>query len=178
MAFHNPNSYLETQVLTSPPQKLQLILIEAAIRFTKKAQFLREDGDEAGACEAIERAQKIVAEIIGGLNQEIDLELVGQIASIYIFISRTLSQAHLPENNLQLADAIRVLEEERTTWKLVCEKIATEGADQNQAAILHQQLQKKETSKVDMINVNATAGHATTLDDTESESATGFSIDA
>lgn len=174
MAFHDSSSYLETQVLTSPPQKLQLILIEAAIRFTKKAQFCREDGDEAGACEAIERAQKIVSEIIGGLNQEVDPELVGQIVSIYIFISRTLSQAHLPENNQQLGDAIRVLEEERTTWQLVCKKIVAEGADQNQAAALHQQLQEKELPKVDTIDVNATAGNAETFNETEG----GFSIDA
>ena len=157
----NSNSYLETQVLTSPPQKLQLILIEAAIRFAKKAEKLREQGEEAAACEAIGRAQKIVCEIIGGLNKDIDPVLVGQIASIYIFISQSLSEANLPENTLPLSDAIRILEEERTTWRLVCEKMSAEGAEQNEAAVLHQQHPQHDTLDVDSVAMNATAGSAT-----------------
>lgn len=155
----NANSYLETQVLTSPPQKLQLILIEAAIRFAKKAEALRNQGEEVAACEAIGRSQKIVSEIIGGLNQEVDPKLVGQIASIYIFISQSLSQANLPENAQQLADAIRILEEERTTWQLVCKKISAEGAQQNEAAVLHQRSPQDKIIDVS-VSVNATAGNA------------------
>ena len=161
MMPQNSHSYLETQVLTSPPQKLQLILIEAAIRFAKKAEMLRtQGGDEAEACVAIGRAQKIVSEIISGLNQEVDPELVGQIASIYIFISQALVKANLPENSQQLADAIRILEEERITWRLVCEKLAAESADQNEAAMLHQQTREVEATETDSVVMNATAGNA------------------
>jgi flagellar protein FliS len=163
MMPRNSRSYLETQVLTSPPQKLQLILIEAAIRFAKKAVVLREQGDENAACELIGRAQKIVSEIIGSLNQETDPELVGQIAAIYVFIARSLSQANLPENSNQLVDAIRILEEERTTWRMVCEKMALEGSGQNEAAVLHQQTQEPKTryDDVDLVAMHATAGNAT-----------------
>lgn len=166
MIPRNSHSYLETQVLTSPPQKLQLILIEAALRFAKKAELLREDGEEeVHASEAIGRAQKIVSEIIGGLNAEVDPELVGNIAAIYIFISRSLSQAYSPENKKALADAIRILEQERITWRMVCEKIAVESSDQNEAAVLHHQSHEKRTFDIDSLEMHSTAGSATMHDE-------------
>ena len=157
-----PNSYLEAQVKTATPQKLQLILIEAAIRFVKKAQMHREQKDEAAACEAIGRAHKIVTEIIGGLRPEVDPELVGRVAPIYVFVARSLSQAFSPENPRKLDDAIRVLEEEQTTWKLVCEQIANESAGQNEAAVLDQRVDGTEPTidDIDSIAIHATAGSA------------------
>ena len=155
------NSYLEAQVKTATPQKLQLILIEAAIRFVKKAQMHREQEDEAAACEAIGRAHKIVTEIIGGLRPEVDPELVGRVAPIYVFVARSLAQAFSPENHRKLDDAIRVLEEEQTTWKLVCEQIAAESAGQNDAAVLDQRANQNETANdIDSIAIHATAGNA------------------
>ncbi|MGD9127781.1 MAG: flagellar protein FliS [Planctomycetia bacterium] len=163
MMSQNSNSYLEAQVHTATPQKLQLILIEAAIRFAKKAQVHREQGDEAATCEAIGRAHRIVTEIIAGLRPDVDQELVGKVAPIYVFVARSLSDASLPENNQLLADAIRILEEERTTWKMVCEQMTTEnGGQHNDAAILDQRCEEKKivNADIDSFAIHATAGDA------------------
>ena len=43
------DNYLVTEVMTAPPQKLQLMLVEAAIRSIERArQAWREDDDEQG----------------------------------------------------------------------------------------------------------------------------------
>ena len=41
------SNYLETEVMTAPPQKLQLMLVEAAIRSAERARAMwREEDDE------------------------------------------------------------------------------------------------------------------------------------
>ncbi len=113
------NIYLETEVLTATPVKLQLMLIEAAIRFGRQAGTLWEQGEDEAAGEALLRMQKIVGELIAGLNAEKEPELVHKVASVYLFIFRTLTAAHLHRDAEKLNDALRVLEVERDTWRQV-----------------------------------------------------------
>ena len=59
-----PSEYLVTEVLTAPAQKLQLMLIEAALRFAAKAKKHWRAEEYAESGEAILRAQEIVSEIL------------------------------------------------------------------------------------------------------------------
>ncbi len=52
-------------------------------------------------------------------------ELVGKVASVYIFVYRTIFQAQRQRDPAQLADALRVLEIERETWRKVCEQLGS-----------------------------------------------------
>lgn len=120
------DTYLETEVMTAAPQKLQLMLIEAAIRQGKRARELwneaRDDQDDS-AGDALIRCQQIVTELLCGLNPEQDKELVRRVASIYLFVFRSLTEAHLQRDEQKLADALEVLEVERETWREVCQKL-------------------------------------------------------
>ena len=49
------DTYLETQVKTATPQKLQLMLVEGAIRFAHQAIHHWEQQDEPAACESLIR---------------------------------------------------------------------------------------------------------------------------
>ncbi|MBN1912705.1 MAG: flagellar export chaperone FliS [Pirellulales bacterium] len=120
-----PGSYLETEILTAPPQKLQLMMIDAAIRFAQRANEHWKADQEDLACESLVRSQQIVTELINGLNREESPELVGKIASVYVFIFRRLMEASLERNETKLLEAVRVLQEERETWRQVCEKVGT-----------------------------------------------------
>ena len=121
-ARHN---YLQAEVQTATPQKLQLLLIEAAIKNihrTKKAW--EEEKFEAGF-ESLSLAQDIVAEILSSVDKEGSPELAGKIASIYIFIFRRLSEGGMTHDPEMLDDALRVLNSERETWRQVCEKFGS-----------------------------------------------------
>lgn len=120
------DNYLATEVATAPPQKLQLMLIEGAIRFALQGQDHWRAGDEGAAAEAISRSQQIVSEIIAGLNPEHDAELVRQVASVYLFVFRALLAAQLEQSEERLQEALRVLEIERQTWRELC--LRTESA--------------------------------------------------
>jgi flagellar protein FliS len=116
------DAYLVGQVMTAPPQRLHLMLIDGAIRMVHKARrhwAARED-DQAG--EAILRAQEIVGEMLAGFRRDVEPELVRRVAAVYLVIYRALMQASLRRDETRLADALKVLEAERETWRELCER--------------------------------------------------------
>lgn len=118
MAFSATDRYLETEVLTATPQKLQLMLIDAAIRSTQRAARHFEAGkpDEAG--EALVHAQQVVTELLAGINRDANVPLARKMAAVYLFVFRGLVDAG--RDRKKLDDVLRVLGIERETWRRVC----------------------------------------------------------
>ena len=124
-------NYLQAEVHTATPQKVRLMLIEAAIKNihrTKKAW--EEERFEAGF-ESLSLAQDIVAELLSSLDKEGNPELAGKIASIYVFIFRCLAEAGMSHDQKKMDDALRVLNSERETWRQVCEKFGSKMTDES-----------------------------------------------
>ena len=119
------NEYLVTEVMTATPQKLQLLLIEAAIRWTQKAKTLREAKKPGQAGEAILRAQEIVTQLIAGLNPDPEAKIARRLASVYNFVFRSLVQAHVRHTNAGLDEALRILSIERETWQQACQRFGS-----------------------------------------------------
>lgn len=117
------SEYLTTQVMTAPPQKLHLMLIEGAIRFAQRGAQEIQGGRREQACEWIIRAQEIVAEMLAGLNKGADADLVQRVASVYLFVQRRLMEAGFLRDQEKLQEAIRLLEIERETWRQLCEQL-------------------------------------------------------
>ncbi|HUT11159.1 MAG TPA: flagellar export chaperone FliS [Thermoguttaceae bacterium] len=128
--------YLATDVLTATPQKLQLMLIEAAIRSaeTARRKWKAEKNDEA--CEALIHAQDCIGEMLAGLNKEVDSELTRKVAALYVFVFRSLMEANYDRDEKKLDDALEVLKVERETWRQVCEKLGSELPNENAASVV------------------------------------------
>jgi len=116
--------YLVNEVYTAAPQKLQLMLVEAAIRSIHRAKILWAAGVDTDAGEAILRAQEIVTQLITGTCTDEPTELARRMRSIYTFIFRTLVSAHVQRSEDKLNEASRILEIERETWQQVCANLA------------------------------------------------------
>ncbi len=123
------DAYLETQVFTATPQRLRLMLIDGAIRRAHAAQEALASGDAAKAMADIGRCRDIVAELIAGITPE-QTPITGQILSVYMFLYSTLVEISIGKDFIsiasesgRIADILRVLEEERQTWREVCEKM-------------------------------------------------------
>jgi flagellar protein FliS len=131
-------NYLVTEVLTATPQKLHLMLVEAAIRAGQQARQHWRAGENEAASEALIRAQEIMSELVAGLNREVDPGLVRRVASVYLFVYRSLMEANFLRDEDKLADALRVLEIERQTWRSVCEQLGSDqpGSSRTDAAEL------------------------------------------
>jgi flagellar protein FliS len=124
MDANRREEYLVTEVMTAPPQKLQLMLIDAALRFAAKAKEQWRAGANAEAGEAVLRCQQIVTEIMGGIRPDADRALAGKISAIYAFVFRCLVAAHLRSDAGKLDEAISVLQIERETWQALCTRLA------------------------------------------------------
>ncbi len=128
------DNYLRTEVMTATPQKLQYMLIDAAIRNLQRGKHLRSENQHDEACEVLIRAQEIVTQILTGLNREVDPDLTRKVASVYMFVFRSLNEAQVGREDDKLDECIRVLEVERETWRLLCEKLEQEQPAENEAA--------------------------------------------
>ncbi|MCL6501195.1 MAG: flagellar export chaperone FliS [Pirellulales bacterium] len=129
MAAHLHNrDYLATEVLTAPPQKLRLMLIEAAIRYITRARTSWSEGRTEEGGELILRAQDVIGELLGALKPDASSELVRNVAALYVFVFRALVDAHVRRDAARLEDALRVLRIEAETWRMVCRQLAEDQA--------------------------------------------------
>jgi len=121
--------YLATQVLTATPQKLRLMLVDAALRHCLRARDDFAAGEFIAGGEPIIKAQEILTEIITAVRAGADENPLGnRIVSLYTFLFRQLVAAHLHHERAKLDDAIRVLDIERETWLAVCDKLGAHAA--------------------------------------------------
>jgi flagellar protein FliS len=121
------SAYLESKVRTASPYRLHLMLIEGAIRFGRQAEEALRRGDEAAAAAPLLRVLDIVGEMLAGVREN-KSELTSTIAELYLFVFRRVSQAKINADVAALGEALRLLEFERQTWQLACEKLGGESA--------------------------------------------------
>ena len=121
--------YLQTEVMTATPQKLQLMLIEAALRNAQQARHHWAAGREEAACQALIRSQNILAELVGVLSPKNADPVHQRVLATYLFVYRSLIAANLDHNEERLDQALRVLAVERDTWRTVCDRLATSADD-------------------------------------------------
>lgn len=114
--------YIQGDLFSATPQKIQLLLIEAAMKNINRCKHFWKESKIEESMESGQRAQDIVAELICCLDLENAPEIAKKLASVYIFIFRRLAESGMAYNEEKLNDALRVLESERETWRLACEK--------------------------------------------------------
>lgn len=127
MTYHNVrDTYFDTQVLTAPPQKLQLMLIDGALRYARQAADHWREGRIYEGGEALIGCQRIVTELLRGLKPDVAPSLVENVSNIYGFVFRTLVEAGMRRDADKLAEATRLLDIERETWRQVCERLSSQ----------------------------------------------------
>ena len=131
MSCEPRDSYLETQVLTAPPQGLRLMLIEAAIRDLDLTEGLWQQERNEPALEALIRCRSILSELIAGIQPDAS-PLAQKVLGLYVFLYTALTEAQISRDRQKLAHVRRVLISERETWREVCRQLA--GATRESAA--------------------------------------------
>jgi flagellar protein FliS len=116
------SSYLESKVLTATPQRLHLLLIEGAIRFGRQAEEALQRGDELAAAVPLVRVLDILGELLASVRTN-KSDLTVKIADLYLFLFRQASKAKINADAAPLSEALRLLEFERQTWQLLCDKL-------------------------------------------------------
>ncbi|MFT5525601.1 MAG: flagellar protein FliS [Pirellulaceae bacterium] len=117
------DQYLQHQVMSATPQKLHLMLIEGAIRFSRHAIQLYEEGENIAAGGKLGRARECVMEMLTGIRPTVEPELTKKVSSVYLFIFNSLTEAQMSEDVPKIHESLKVLDVERETWKLLCEQM-------------------------------------------------------
>ena len=125
MAATQNAQYLESRVLTAPSYRLHLMLIEGAIRFGRQAESLLKRGETMDAGLPLLRVIDIVGELLAGVRAH-DSDLNKNLTDFYVYLFRTVTAAKINDDPAKLAEALKLLEFERQTWQLVCDKLASE----------------------------------------------------
>lgn len=111
-------SYMEAQINTATPQKLRLLLIEAALRAGRQARSAWPDHE--AAYHAIVRCRDIVSELLAGVRPD-GSQLAQRVAALYAFLFKTLTESQLRRDLEKLEEVLTVLEIERETWQDLCQ---------------------------------------------------------
>ena len=164
------DSYLETEVMTATPQKLQYMLLDGAILAIQKTKLLWAKDREEEGCESLIRAQQIITELLCGLNREIDSDLAKKVAAIYLFVFRSLMDANRRKDVEKLDGALGVLEIERETWRKVCRELGSRKAPEGPKS--------KNLSPRAPVDAGPPPADFTTGPPTPSDTPSGFSIEA
>jgi flagellar protein FliS len=119
---HSAQQYLHAQVMSATPQKLRLMLIEGAIRFARQALSSWEQNHNEQATDWLTRCRNIISELLASIRLD-QSSLTRSVAGVYLFLFRSLTEGQLQKDRRKIEEAISVLEIERETWRMVCDKL-------------------------------------------------------
>jgi flagellar secretion chaperone FliS len=125
MSQPNRSQYLESKVLTAPSHRLHLMLIEGAIRFGKEAEVALRRGDAVAADAPSMRLIDVIGELLVGVRQT-KTELNQKLAELYLYLFRLAGEAKVNDDPDKLVEVLKLLEFERQTWQLVCDKLGND----------------------------------------------------
>ena len=127
MAINQTNPYLKTKILTATPEELRLMLYEGALKFCHQSVLALEQNDYDGSYNTLMRAQRIVMELSSSLNHKQAPELCERLSALYTYIYRRLIDANFSHEVAAVQEAIKLLEFEKQTWKLLMNRLNDEG---------------------------------------------------
>lgn len=116
MASEGYAQYQQNQLLTASPAKLLLAAYDGAIRFCRVAGEKMAEGDYEEQNVNINKALAIVCELMSTLREEVDLDLVRRLKSLYNYVIEKLAHANLACDPKSLREAIGILAKLRETW--------------------------------------------------------------
>ncbi|QDU42728.1 Flagellar protein FliS [Symmachiella dynata] len=120
------DQYLETQVLTAPPEQLHMLVVDGALRFARLGVQALGEANYELSHESFSRSREFVNELINGLKADGDEAMVVNLQAVFGFVYRALVDADGERDAQAATDAIKILEQHRQTWVELMEKISSE----------------------------------------------------
>ena len=118
MTLSARDAYLDTRVSTATPQRLRLMLIEAALREAEQTARHWDEQQPEPALETLIRCRGLISELIAGIRPDAS-PLAQKVLGLYVFLFQVVTEAQLSRDRQKLAIVRRVLASERETWQQV-----------------------------------------------------------
>jgi len=136
MTRPSKTQYLDSKVLTASQPQLHLMLLNGALRFGRQTQKAWGSNAEAATDEpSMTRMIEIVEALVNGAAAGTE-ESSKPMSEQYAFIYRELVASQLNHDLEQLIKSLELLEYQRETWNLACDKLVAETAATSKAPAL------------------------------------------
>lgn len=108
--------YQQTQVTTSSPENILLMLYDGAINFTRIAMEKAACGEIGERGKYVSKAQAIVAELMNTLDHETGGAVAMGLEQLYLYVINEYVNANINNSVKSLENTIRILSMLRDTW--------------------------------------------------------------
>lgn len=117
MAYGNQaQEYRRNAVLGASPTQLVVMLYDGALRFIEAGRAGMRAGDLSRQNDGLQRAQRIVSELLATLDREAGGEIADNLARLYDFVLDRLMTANIQDAEAPLDAATLTLRELREAW--------------------------------------------------------------
>jgi flagellar secretion chaperone FliS len=118
VAINNPYAaYQQNSVTTASPGEVTLMLYNGCLKFIKQASLAMENKQIETKNTNIQKAQKIIRELMLTLNM--DLEISKNMSVLYEYMNHRLTEANVKNDQSILTEVEGLVVEFRDTWKQV-----------------------------------------------------------
>jgi flagellar protein FliS len=129
--------YLEMAVETASPARLIVMLYDGAIRFINEAAHAMQQRDYETQNAKLQRAQKILAELISSLDFDKGGEIAENLFRLYTYMYNQLVEANINDNLDRLQHVVHLLSELREAWDAIATESETQVAMPKARVSLH-----------------------------------------
>lgn len=109
--------YQRTQVQTSSPEKLLIMLYDGAIQFLNKAKVAIDNKNIQEIHNNIVGAQKIITEFMNTLDMKVGGDVAVNLYNLYEYLHYRLVQANLKRDPEMIDEVLAHLKELKGTWE-------------------------------------------------------------
>lgn len=108
--------YQQAQIENASPARLVVMLYDGAIRFCNQGREAMLEKRLEDQNDALIKAQRIVLELMGALDQETGGEMASNLMRVYTHVLDRLIHANLQDDPATLENATTLLTELRESW--------------------------------------------------------------
>ena len=109
-------TYLETEIVSSPPERLVPLLYQHLLVNLRKAVIHIETGDAEGKSETLSKASAIVFELMSALDMEQGGDIAHRLASLYTYFAKRISEAGRTLDASILEEIIELVASLHESW--------------------------------------------------------------
>lgn len=110
------NQYEKTAILSASPIELVVMLYDGAIKFLKQGRLAMENHQLYEQNEALQRAQRILVELLSSLDLNRGGEVAKNLFALYTYAYNEVIAANVEDSPEKIDHALKVMQDLRESW--------------------------------------------------------------
>jgi len=127
---HYQKEAMKTRLASADPHQIILMLMEGAIESMRVAVITIENRDFENKAKAMTRACSIIDSLRLSLDMDIGGELSENLASLYFYMVRRLTQASVESNQSMVGEVIDLMLTIKSAWEQIPDSAKNEAYQQ------------------------------------------------